>query len=178
MTCLAPADRDRLIRDHLGHVERTAHGMWNVPLDVEELIAAGYEALVKAAKLWNPDLSTTDDRSFWAFAHRKVYGAMIDEARRWNHYDRNKKIRPPRNEALHEIEDRDSRHPCASTTFLVELVSQLAQLPERERKVCVLIGLGETERDIAKVFGVSESRVSQIFKRARQRLQAIEDKDS
>lgn len=47
-------------------------------LSLEEFESAGYEALVNAAMRYDPTRPTT----FAAFAHYRVYGAMIDELRR------------------------------------------------------------------------------------------------
>ena len=172
MRGLTPADRNRLITDHLVFVKHTAKGLWKLPIEQDDLIAAGNEALLRCVEKWDPDKAP--ENSFWAFAYIRVRGAMIDESRRWLHWRPTKKP-PPFIDSWETFENVDAVLPKKNPLYLIEELSQISQLPLRERTACLLLGLGEPQEDIAKVLGVTPSRVSQILSRARERMENMLD---
>lgn len=155
---------DRLVADHIEHVRRTARRYWHFPVDQEDLVGAGNEALVKCARQWDPSRS----ESFWAYAYQRVKGAMLDEMRRWNHVDRNSGTVPDRHLSLDELPEGYEPPALTDSPFPGDL---LVPLSEREREVCLRVAAGEDEGSIGASQGCSGSRISQILAKARKRVE-------
>lgn len=143
--------------------------------DRHDLVSWANEALLVAARTWDPDRGMT----FTGYARIKIRFALID---RW----RSETCRGKRgrheftfDHAAIEIDQEDGDwgpHPaivaaCASFDSRLEAVEDAAAassiieglaLTERERYVVVELGSGTTLRQIGAALGVSESRVCQI----------------
>ena len=152
-------DRGQLIAQHLPYVKRTARGLFNVPAEREDMEQAGCEALCRCAAEY--DAARSD--SFWAYAYRRVRGAMLDEARRWTGYGHDKKRRPDPAEL-----DEERAAAVPDCPFPLDV---LTCLPARERELCLALAAGEKPREVAARWHVTESRVSQLLARARERIQ-------
>lgn len=77
---IAPAERDRLVVEHVSLVKATAHRLaQRLPPQVEigDLISIGILGLIDAAGRYRPSLGVPFD----AFARRRVHGAMLDALR-------------------------------------------------------------------------------------------------
>lgn len=79
-TRTVPADRDRLVMEHVGLVKAMAHRLaQRLPSQVEmtDLISVGVLGLIDAAGRYRPSMGVPFD----AFARRRVQGAMLDALR-------------------------------------------------------------------------------------------------
>lgn len=137
--------------------------------------------LVQAALRWDPDHGA----SFRTFATRRMLGQVLDGARESSplsrgQYKRGERLPDdlPLDATIVQNSDvtwgdqiADPRADLDQARWKTEALALLEPLPARERKIMVQLALGETMQEIADREGVSESRISQIASRARQRIQ-------
>lgn len=74
---MTPADREALVVSHLGHVRGVAAVVkrrWPRAVDLDDAIADGVVGLVQASQRYEPESGVP----FWAFAARRVRGAIFD----------------------------------------------------------------------------------------------------
>jgi len=147
----------------------------------EEIEQAALIGLLQAVERFDPDRGVL----FETFAAWRVRGAIGDELRSVDHLKRGAR----HDDVEHELEAPKSLEEFEATDrvsalgaedlelgrlpLLEELDQALAQLPERERMVVVLHKLeGFKMAQLAELLGVTESRVSQLYTKALQRLRA------
>ena len=161
------------VEEYIPYVDRIARHFHWLPIDHEDLVQAGCEALVKCARKY--DAAQFPDESFWACACVRVKGSMVDEARRWTKADRNTGAVPSRPRSLDEAVFEDGDITLGDTIKAPAdcyfLLDSIMGLPERDREVCLLVALGEKMHEVGDRLGVTESRISQIFARVRMRLE-------
>lgn len=153
---------NELILNHLGKVDIAARMLCQkLPPQFEwrELAQVGVLAMVEAAPRYLPEKG-----SFWTFVYSRVRGAMIDFVSSGT---------VPRGTSESVVSCRTGvpapRAPI-SVTAPVDAARCIGKLTCRERQVCDGIGQGNTARQVAAALGISEPRVSQIRRRARERL--------
>jgi RNA polymerase sigma factor (sigma-70 family) len=175
------AEQERLITDHY-HVAEACY--WNmrkrVPyhVDTDALWCAAMEGLVRAALAF--DGSTGWKFSSWAWL--RMVGAMQDEMRRMDPHSRSerKAIKSgdesvaeitfcELNEAVYGRGTRTEDHAPRVCSRL-DFVRCAASLPQRTRYVLMYRLAGFSMGEIARAYGITESRVSQILKDARRKV--------
>jgi len=132
-----------------------------VPVPLDDLIGYGYLGLMDAAKRHDPAKG-----NFITYLGHRVMGAMLDGVREWGWFSRKQKdIR------MGYAEDSDGAHDPVfdPTTQLHQgldlgLLVERADLRERDREMMGLYLQGSTQREIAREYGLTQSRMSQIMK--------------
>jgi RNA polymerase sigma-70 factor (ECF subfamily) len=126
-----------------------------VNLEVEELLSAVVERLIKALREARPN----DVRQFFALANQHIRWELNDLARRLD----KGKIAAPLNEALVPAPESSgaSLGPTAS-----RMLEEIEKLPEDEREVFSLVRIqGMTQTDVAKLLDVSVKTVQRRLNR-------------
>jgi RNA polymerase sigma factor for flagellar operon FliA len=159
--------------------------------EVTDMESAALEGLAQAAHRYEPG----NGISFWGYAPRRIYGAMIDELRRFDHLTRDHRYeirtrdgKPApvstysRPQSLHErisdeegLSERVDKIPGRSNLDDAEIRDTLIRssdaLNDRERRISFAIHfVGRTQREIAKELGLTEGRVSQIVSNAARKM--------
>ena len=149
-----------------------------MPIDVDDLVSAGTIGLIEAVDRYDDRLGVP----FLRFAYRRIWGAMIDELRRASAQrplaasgaeavSLHAPVAPEQELMLIDVTvDPTSPAPEAHLR-LGELLDALEALPSREREMLGLSATGHRVREIADLYGCSESRVSQMLVQARLRLE-------
>lgn len=179
-------------------VERIAHkaaATYGLPagVDADDLVSCGVLGLAEAWERYDPDRGV----AFEAFAIPRIKGAVIDAIRAADWVPRKARQRARltgepvailvsmdserttddgEHSSADRIVDEGAEEPGAGLLAAEnsrELMAAMNRLPDRERTI---ISLHYFERvalqDIAKSFGVTESRVSQLHTRALRMLRA------
>lgn len=194
-----PQDRNEALVAFYPMVERIAHkaaSTYGLPsgLDTEDLISSGVLGLAEAWDRYDPDRGV----AFEAFAIPRVKGAVIDAIRASDWVPRKARQRARMtgepvavlvsidadrsfgdegdHSAADRIVDESAEVPGAELLAVEsrrELMGALNRLPDRERTIVTLHYFERVAlQDIAKSFGVTESRVSQLHTRALRLLRA------
>lgn len=82
-----PAVRDALVEQNLRlvhHVARKMARTLSVEVDVDDLVSAGTIGLINAIETFDPDRGL----AFSTFAAPRIWGAILDDLRRWDHVPR------------------------------------------------------------------------------------------
>lgn len=152
-----------LILGHLAKVEAVARILCQkLPPRFEwrELAQVGVLAMVEAASLYDPVKG-----SFWTYVYLGVRGAMLDFLNDSRETERCETVRFVAPWSCATLAD-------VRITVRIDLERAVAKLTLQERQVLQHISQGESGREIARLLGISEARVSQVRRRARQRLRA------
>lgn len=166
-------DEEALVRERLDDVLRYVHSVarhfpW---CELEDLEQAALEALVKAAQRFDPARGAP----FAAFVHLRIRGAVFDEARR-NSTNTRKEMREGVRRyvgSIDELERTDEPGEEDPGYRDIELYTEIARLPARERLVVTLVDLeGLPQSKVGEFLGVCEARVSQIRSKALRRMRA------
>lgn len=132
----------------------------------DDLLQAGRLALMECLEAHDPTFGTP----FWAFAHHRVTGAMIDEIRRsypGSRLLRNGHMHVPFDSVAEDVVSTDDTFDEVSSSEEREWMMEVMQkLTKRERRVVMLRNTGLYLRQIGSLMGCSESRASQIYNRA------------
>ena len=194
-----PQDRNEALVAFYPMVERIAHkaaATYGLPsgLDTDDLISCGVLGLAEAWDRYDPDRGV----AFEAFAIPRVKGAVIDAIRASDWVPRKARQRARMtgepvavlvsidadrsfgdehdHSAADRIVDESADVPGADLLAVEsrrELMGALNRLPDRERTIVTLHYFDRVAlQDIAKSFGVTESRVSQLHTRALRLLRA------
>ncbi len=179
--------RDALVLEHLHLVPAVARRLgvacWDdlVAADRDDYLAAGAEALVRAARTWQPDAGSP----FAPYAWAAIAWAMRYEQcwMRWRHQGR---ARPGRVLlSLHAPLRHDPEHPTVTIAEVlaapgdpdgtVELRAAIEEaidrLPPKLREAVRLCWLADLpQQDAARLLGVTQSAVSQRLRLARREL--------
>jgi len=158
---------DRRLRDRLvvifapivHHIVREASAAGADLCDLEDLVSAGLEAMIRAIDHYDPDRGDTLERYLWA----RVHDGVRDELAR---------CAPPAATAGAGTDGgADPARMSARSEARLRFRHAFRQLPERERHVAVMRHVeGLSLREIGGMLGVTESRVCQIDARARREL--------
>lgn len=157
----------------------------NLPqhLDLDAIRGAAYESLVRSDQRYDAGRTT---KGFAAFACMRAWYAMQDECR---YYDvsslslsgrsgnARRDVRVTSFDAEHGEEaatlyDMVSAVVDETSSETLALVMSSPRLDRRDKTVCVMLALGFLHREVGEHLGVTESRVSQLVARARERLAA------
>jgi RNA polymerase sigma factor for flagellar operon FliA len=191
-------DRNSALLEWYPMVERIAHraaATYGLPagVDTDDLISCGVLGLAEAWERYDPERGV----AFEAYAIPRVKGAVIDAIRASDWVPRKARQRArltgepvvllvsmdenrSTDDGDHNPADRiaDLHEPEPGMELLAaenrrELVAALNRLPERERMIVTLHYFERVPlQDIARSFGVTESRVSQLHTRALRMLRA------
>lgn len=106
-----------------------------------------------------------------AYLYRRIYGSIIDELRRldWFSRDARSKEHPPQmhHAAVNESITPDRAHTPEELLSNKQLVScAVGRLSERHQTVAISTTIGHKQRDLAPTMGVSEARISQLYREA------------
>jgi RNA polymerase sigma factor (sigma-70 family) len=147
-------------------------------LETDELVSVGTIGLIEA-------LDRFDDRvgvRFATFAYRRIEGAILDEIRRLARVPSTPDAArvPPVSLAggtdggptIQEATPDPFAPDPEAYAEVVDLVEAVDALPPTERTMMHLAASGHTGAEIARRYGCSEARISQILGRARTRLEA------
>lgn len=174
--------RNALVQHYLGYVITLAVKYFKrLPkrsnMTVDDLVSFGVMGLIDILDRFNPDLGT----KFLSFASLRIFGAIIDGLREFDHNTRHSYKNGTAKE-IHNLtanlwngescrRDYDNTiellAPEARDTDIVELrdevESKLASLSPTERTIFIQYNAhGLRMKDIGELVGLSESRVSQI----------------
>lgn len=123
--------------------------------DVEELTSRTFEKAWRGRERYRRDLAGF---STWLFQIARNVGIDYLRARR-SHL--------PIEDALHVVEEQTPQSRAELDSDLERLASLMAQLSDRERELVALkYGAAASNRDIARLTGLSESNVGTILHRA------------
>jgi RNA polymerase sigma factor for flagellar operon FliA len=191
-------DRNEALISWYPMVERIAHraaATYGLPagVDTDDLVSCGVLGLAEAYDRYDPERGV----AFEAFAIPRVKGAVIDAIRASDWVPRKARQRArltgePVAMLVSIDESRSGDDGDSSTANRItdqsipepgiellaaegrrELVSALNRLPERERMIVTLHYFERVAlQDIARSFGVTESRISQLHTRALRMLRA------
>ena len=194
----APQNRNEALVEWYPMVERIAHraaATYGLPASVDpaDLVSCGVLGLAEAWDRFDPERGV----AFEAFAIPRIKGAVIDAIRAADWVPRKARQRSrltgepvallvsmdserSTDDGDHSTADRivDEAAVEPGADLLVaenrrELVGALNRLPDRERTIVTLHYFERVAlQDIAKSFGVTESRVSQLHTRALRMLRA------
>jgi len=134
----------------------------------EDLFGYGCLGLTQALQRYD----VTWKVPFHLYMRRRVIGAMWDGVREWAWFSRkthDQFFMGPLEDCQGEAYD-DSLYSSLETGLLL---GRTRDWPERDRKVLALVLEGYSQVEIARVIGVSESRVSQIFKQLLHKSQKL-----
>jgi RNA polymerase sigma factor for flagellar operon FliA len=180
------------VEKHLGLVHQVvARFMRKLPANVDrgDLVAAGMYGLVTSLERNGGD----DGNTFEGYAKMRIRGAILDELRsqdwlsrraRWAANEKGETYQGPTslvglddvNEAERSARMADGETPDALAVLetagtKTELHAAVEQLPDRERLIVAKHYFeGVRLKDIGKILGVSEPRISQLHSRAIGRL--------
>lgn len=185
---------DELIVQHLDLVRGIAgnmHGHVPPTVHFDDLYSAGVIGLIQAIRAFSDDRSC----SLIAFARHRIRGAMLDYLRQidWASRDHRHAIRRQEAEEMRFLSlttvsssgeeellrtegscppDQEQRTAAAELWRIIE--KALAHLTPRTCRILELYYVDElTMAEIAKIFGVNESRISQIHTKALANLRPI-----
>ena len=183
------------VEKHLGLVHQVvARFMRKLPANIDrgDLVAAGMYGLVTSIERNGGD----DGNSFEGYAKMRIRGAILDELRsqdwlsrraRWAANEQNATYSGPvsmvglddvheseRNGSLADGDTPDALSLLEAIGTSAELRSAVDQLPDRERLIVAKHYFdGVRLKDIGKLLGVSEPRISQLHSRAIGRLRGM-----
>jgi RNA polymerase sigma factor (sigma-70 family) len=155
-------------------------------VDLEELQADGFEALVRASRDYDPSKGP-----FVPYALMRCRGAMIDGLRRrmlTSRTDRERGVEEPKLVSLEQpvgddvcIEDQLADPDATTAEDVIErvnaearsdLVRDLDRLPKRYQRILrARFVQRRSQREVAAAEGISPSRIDQIQRKSRRRLQ-------
>jgi RNA polymerase sigma factor for flagellar operon FliA len=159
-----------LIAEHTEMVKKIA-GMFmrKLPSHVrfEDIYQAGMIGLWKATRDYNP----TEGASFSTYAGIRIKGEIMDEIRAMSPLPRHgheKYKQVEFNERdCDDIDQSIALHdPCKQLEkqqITQSLMHEIAKLPPRKARIFALFHSGLVRREIGDLFGVSESRISQLM---------------
>ena len=157
----------------------------DLPLDVEDAIQAAYAGLVEAAQRFDftkHDPAISDlDTNFKSFAYLRIRGSVIDESRKMSFVRRRGLEKGMRvyMDSIDEMRDgaESGLMPAVQVAALeedadliIDFETALDTLTDRERRVVLALAVGGRGKELAEEFDITESRVSQIAKEARDKL--------
>jgi len=170
------------VETYIPHIKRTAHRMLKgvTPgyLDADDLTSAGCVGLVEAMSRYRPDSEATLN----SFAWRRIRGAMLDEIRQMGPLSRRQH---ERGESIPDILRIDyvSQDGVMAAEYYgyhdkfdekIAVRRSLNILKDRERDIIIShFWIGENQYEIAKRYGVCESRISQIIRDALKKLRRV-----
>jgi RNA polymerase sporulation-specific sigma factor len=156
-----------------------AHQFTNTGIDIEDLISVGAIGLIKASHAFSPDKKT----KFVTFAARCIKNEIFQalrrqiKIRREVSFNKTFKVNDGKDGAeeiaLSEVlgTDKDTMHSQLEDQFdLIWLSEALSQLSERDRTVMelrygLLGGEEQSQLEVAKLLGISQSYVSRLEKK-------------
>lgn len=153
------------------------------PMDYDDAVQLAYEGLIEAARRFDVskyDPSTgTFDKHFKTFAYFRIHGTIVDEYRRNAFVSRTAYAQGERAQFTSfdkEFEGEEGTYslqakaPEYDLDELIAVRDALEVLNEREYEIVVGQASGITSEELSKHFGVSESRISQIYTGARAKV--------
>ena len=164
-------------------VARSATRGARIVADRDELVGAGMEGLVQAARAY----STTSGVPFRYYAARRVRGAIVDELRRRDPLTRSDRARVRRGELEAPVAPASIDVVGETCWLRVDVTTSkkddrlspamlraLASLPAKQRRAVTLtLVRGLTLREAGDVIGLSESGVCRARSAALRRLRAL-----
>ena len=185
------AARDRLVLEHLWLVEKIARGFQG-PVEMDDLVHEGIMGLMDAVTKFDPSRGV----HFSSYASYRIRGSIIDALRELDWASRDTRREIKREEAVGarrqvvprlqfvQVSDEDGMEfytpvapdmlpdeVCGRKELCGVMAKALACLSVRYQMVMVLYYWRElTHKEIGAVLGVNEFRVSQICKRARDKM--------
>ncbi|HTB10934.1 MAG TPA: sigma-70 family RNA polymerase sigma factor [Bryobacteraceae bacterium] len=185
------AARDRLVLEHLWLVEKIARG-FQCPVEMDDLVHEGIMGLMDAVTKFDPSRGV----HFSSYASYRIRGSIIDALRKldWASRDTRRAIRRAEAEGepvpacavqlVHVVKTEDGMEfhtpvsgdmpadeVCGREELRGAMQRALGCLSARYQKVMELYYWREmTHKEIGAVLGVNEFRVSQICKRARDKM--------
>lgn len=173
MPSLPPSEINELVLNNIQSVHAAANRL-NVPRGAvrDELVSAGYEALLMAAGRYDPTAKAT----FRTFAFRPVLGAMFDTLGTQARYAR--RHSPLSTEADADTPSASSAPDFERTTLTAQVLGALEELPPLPRYLIKSHFLDEeTLSTVASRHGMSKTRASVEIARAIQELrQKLDDR--
>ncbi len=172
------------VLDNMGLVYKIAHFMrprhMSCLVDFDDLVSEGTLGLINALELWDPEKGA----KFSTYAGIRIRGQMLDAHRKsflHSRTDQRQGLPFPKYvhlDAASYEDDEELFHDLVPGKFLSEqdLINRLDvtlvwekmwhRLRAGEKKTVKLIRSGMTQVEASRVLGVTESRVSQIYRRA------------
>jgi RNA polymerase sigma factor (sigma-70 family) len=134
-------------------------------VESEDILACAYLALVRALPTW--DASKHYDRSKWL--RYKIRFGIWDELRTEGHMQRASQVHPI---FYHPAKlEKEVQADQDKLVLYRELRDAVKRLPPREAKIMRMRGLeGRGQPEVARVFKITEGRISQLEKKAMGRL--------
>jgi len=147
-------------------------------VEADELVSAGTIGLIEAVNRYDTRFGVR----FSTFAYSRIEGAILDELSRlskataWQDGDPEVVSLQARTSEEHELTLADvTPDPFAlepnAYAELAEVLEAMHSLPTRAREMLRLSTTGHTVVEIARLYGCSEARASQVLLQARSQLE-------
>lgn len=153
--------RDRLIRAHLDLVVAIAdevHRFLPPSFDIEDLVGAGYAALIGAASRYAP--GSHNKVPFAAYARQRIRGAMLDSVKR-RRYDENTR---PTIDGMELSGEVDAALTRLATAPICEVSIDRAR--QKRRVSAAIAALDPEERELLRIwYGDDEPLLWQVGQR-------------
>jgi len=150
-------DRDA-VATHIPRLRRYARALVGDRMLADDLVQDTLERALAKHHLWRPG----SDLRAWLFSI--MHGVYVNQVR----------ARKPMTLPLDESRDATARAEAPERLEIRDLEAALAQLPEEQRAVVLLVGLEElTYADAARALGVPIGTVMSRLSRGRERLRQL-----
>lgn len=186
---ITPA-QTKLIEENLEYAQRVSSKVarslplvrngGTIRMDIEDIQQIGTLGLIQAAQRFSPETHDTsisiEDKRFRSFAYRRIVGSILDECRKQTNSRRRDKDQQIILTSLDFTQDDgtlgtyDPQSPLLDMDEWLDMRSAIGSLDDKESRIVLGLMAGESGREIAREFGVTESRISQIATQARAKL--------
>ncbi|MEM3008406.1 MAG: sigma-70 family RNA polymerase sigma factor [Nitrososphaerales archaeon] len=161
----------QLVEDNMEFAIRVANKMarqlplYNMYIDIEDLRQIAIVGLIQAAQKANFDIIG----GFKSFAYKRIVGNILDECRKVS------KHRGKSSAILSLVSyDEASVDLLSSPSYdhdeLIDITMAVPNLNERELDIISSLAKGVTNKELAQRYNLTESRISQIAKEARNKI--------
>jgi RNA polymerase sigma factor (sigma-70 family) len=157
-------------------VMRTLREKGLTKLDISTLISAGMLGYSQALKRFDPERKV----KFKTFAEHRIKGAVLDEVRKMIGDERCKTKRPRKVDDYNFelMSDNGALYEQVDAVLSYETFLTGSSLDDREKEILQCRYEGMNLREIAKKFGFSESRASQLLVKIKKEVYNYYSKDS
>jgi RNA polymerase sigma factor (sigma-70 family) len=138
-------------------------------IDNDDLLQAGWIGLIEASHDYDEHFSV----AFWPYAYHRAQGAMLDAVRSARYVPRSVQREWTIQSYIDDLHGAGVEDRPVGMEHSKAWAELSESLPSRERQIVALFLIrGFTLQDVGELYDISESRVSQIVKRALRRLRS------
>lgn len=162
----------------------------SLPIETDDAIQFAYEGLIEAAQRYDPtkydpthESGAGEKHYFKAYAHRRIFGKIVDEARKATFVKRRglEKGLNPNLISLDEtfldgdveVSKTQVADIPADLDFVCDFEAAFDTLSPKEQRILLASGAGITGEELASEYGVTASRISQIKAEAKDKIEEL-----